>query len=413
MKKKRKMNKRGKFTILIFIIIILFIIGKSIINNKSKNKEIEENHLIATTEYYDLKIDYDKTDIDEIDKKVETYIETQKNEFLKTVEDSKDIMDFRYDFILTAHTLEYNDLIFVNIMTNDYTGGAHYNRQYETYIYNKAKGKYETINDIVKDNNSFNELTLIVKHELLKYSEEKEFEFDEEWLNEGINPIEENYKYFYLDKEGMTIIFPPYQVVYGAIGEIKINLSYEQVNSLLRNEYQNNDQKEENGNNLTTQKRDLEKYKNKKLVAFTFDDGPNTKTTTRLLDGMEKYDAKATFFVLGNRVAYHQEVLKRAYQEGNQIGTHTQNQLLMHTILWNVDSIDWKLKDRNLIKKEILKNVSDGSIVLLHDIYTESVEGALLAMEELEKEGYAFVTIEEMAQIKGIDLDYNTSYFNF
>ena len=79
MKKKRKMNKRGKFTILIFIIIILFIIGKSIINNKSKNKEIEENHLIATTEYYDLKIDYDKTDIDEIDKKVETYIETQKN----------------------------------------------------------------------------------------------------------------------------------------------------------------------------------------------------------------------------------------------------------------------------------------------------------------------------------------------
>ena len=111
MKKKRKMNKRGKFTILIFIIIILFIIGKSIINNKSKNKEIEENHLIATTEYYDLKIDYDKTDIDEIDKKVETYIETQKNEFLKTVEDSKDIMDFRYDFILTAHTLEYNDLI--------------------------------------------------------------------------------------------------------------------------------------------------------------------------------------------------------------------------------------------------------------------------------------------------------------
>ena len=79
----------------------IFVTGKVL-----KNKEIEENHLIATTEYYDLKIDYDKTDIDEIDKKVETYIETQKNEFLKTVEDSKDIMDFRYDFILTAHTLE-------------------------------------------------------------------------------------------------------------------------------------------------------------------------------------------------------------------------------------------------------------------------------------------------------------------
>ena len=96
----------------------------------------------------------------------------------------------------------------------------------------------------------------------------------------------------------MTIIFPPYQVVYGAIGEIKINLSYEQVNSLLRNEYQNNDQKEENGNNLTTQKRDLEKYKNKKLVAFTFDDGPTTSVTPKVLDILKEEQVTASFFVI-------------------------------------------------------------------------------------------------------------------
>ena len=195
-------------------------------------------------------------------------------------------------------------------------------------------------------------------------------------------------------------------------------------------------------------------------VFLTFDDGPSKSVTIPILDILKQNNVKATFFVLGSNAERYPEIVKRAYQEGNQIGTHTQNhknlkllsndeflyevnnsiieikniigveptllrppygnidshmknQLLMHTILWNVDSIDWKLKDRNLIKKEILKNVSDGSIVLLHDIYTESVEGALLAMEELEKEGYAFVTIEEMAQIKGIDLDYNTSYFNF
>ena len=206
--------------------------------------------------------------------------------------------------------------------------------------------------------------------------------------------------------------------------------------------------------------RNLDDFKNKKLIAFTFDDGPNTSTTSRLLDGIKEYNAKVTFFVLGSRVNSHQEVLKRAYEEGNQIGSHTYNHLNLlllsdskiieeisktdeaikniigtspellrppygnvndnikqlsskYIINWNVDTEDWKLKDRNLIKENILKNARDGAIILLHDIYTESVEGALLAMEELEKEGYAFVTISEMAKLKGVTLDYNKTYFNF
>ena len=85
----------------------------------------------------------------------------------------------------------------------------------------------------------------------------------------------------------------------------------------------------------------------------------------------------------------------------------------MHIINWNVDTEDWKLKDRNLIKDKILEDAHDGAIVLLHDIYTESVEGALMAMEELEKENYAFVTIEEMVQLRGVKLDYDTTYYSF
>ena len=85
----------------------------------------------------------------------------------------------------------------------------------------------------------------------------------------------------------------------------------------------------------------------------------------------------------------------------------------MHTIHWNIDSLDWQLKNRELIKEEIVKYAHDGAIVLLHDIYRESVEGALLAMAELEKEGYAFVTISEMAKLKEKELDYTSTYFGF
>ena len=85
----------------------------------------------------------------------------------------------------------------------------------------------------------------------------------------------------------------------------------------------------------------------------------------------------------------------------------------MHIICWNVDSLDWQTKDRKKIKKEILKHAGDGDIVLLHDIYKESVKGALLAMEELQKKGYSFVTITELAELKNVSLKYDKTYYGF
>ena len=111
-----------------------------------------------------------------------------------------------------------------------------------------------------------------------------------------------------------------------------------------------------------------------------------------------------------NIIGTSPELLRPPY--GN-INDHIKSLAQMHIINWDVDTEDWKLKDRNLIKDKILSDVHDGAIILLHDIYTESVEGALLAMAELEKENYAFVTIEEMVQLRGVNLDYDTTYFNF
>ena len=84
----------------------------------------------------------------------------------------------------------------------------------------------------------------------------------------------------------------------------------------------------------------------------------------------------------------------------------------MNIVLWNIDPLDWKYKDKNRVANEIIEHAHDGAIVLVHDIYKSSVEGALLAMEELQKQGYAFVTINEMAQLRGIKLDTTTSYFS-
>ena len=84
----------------------------------------------------------------------------------------------------------------------------------------------------------------------------------------------------------------------------------------------------------------------------------------------------------------------------------------MYNILWDLDTEDWRYKDKNKIAKYIIDNAHDGGIILLHDLYETSIDGALLAMEELSKNGYAFVTIEEMATLKGITLNTASNYFN-
>ena len=252
------------------------------------------------------------------------------------------------------------------------------------------------------------------------------------------------------------MIFPPYQVAYYSAGEVRILIPYSELNGIIKNEYLKF-RKTENISN--TRNRNLLEFSNKKFIAFTFDDGPSYIGTNKLLENLDKYNARVTFFVLGDRVNDYKDTLKRAYDMGNLIGSHTysHSNLLklddyavineikktndairnvvnsetlylrppygninsniktisnMYTILWDLDTEDWKYKDANRIANYIVENAHDGAIVLLHDLYETSVDGALLAMEKLQNEGYAFVTVEEMATLKNVKLDKEKSFFS-
>lgn len=184
----------------------------------------------------------------------------------------------------------------------------------------------------------------------------------------------------------------------------------------------------------------------KKYVALTFDDGPHYKNTKLLLDGLRERNVKATFFIIGQNIGGNEEILKQMKEDGHLIGNHTYshknlfrlsktrilneidktNDLIssitgevpsyfrpsygnsndkiehltdMKTVLWNCDSLDWKLRNSNRITKRVLNSVHDGSIILMHDIYKTSVNAALDIIDRLEKEGYEFVTVEELAKL--------------
>ncbi len=448
---KRHLNRRGKILVLSLSLIIL-ISGIFLIKGLNKKEEL---HILESTDNYDLKIDYPDVENKEIKKKIDEYVKKQKDDFLNNVKVVEDIEQPKYDFNLSVNVNDYKDITHVYMLTFAYTGGSHYTRDDTSLYYDNKTKEFVDLKYFFKDEESFKKLSSIAYYYVLKLEDKI---FDELWVKRGTDPTIDNYRHFNFKDEGLEILFPPYQIASWTDGEIKITIPYEEINDLLKEEYRNTS-KEEEVVSIIPEVRDLTKYQDKKLIAFTFDDGPSETNTNYLLDNLDKYDAKVTFFVLGSRVNSNKETIKRAYLEGNAIGSHTYNHrnlnllsdvalmdevkktneaikevigtsptLLrppygnltdhgkelanMSIVLWNIDPLDWKYKDKNRVAQEIIEHAHDGAIVLVHDIYKSSVDGALLAMEELQKQGYAFVTINEMAQLRGIKLDTTTSYFS-
>ena len=182
-------------------------------------------------------------------------------------------------------------------------------------------------------------------------------------------------------------------------------------------------------------------------IAMTFDDGPSATLTPKLLDLLAARHIKVTFFVIGENVAEHPEIVARAAREGHEIGNHSwshpnfakmsqesvRSQLqrtddaiknatgkrptLMRPpygslterekrwihdefgyqiILWEVDPYDWKRPGPAVVRNRILKETRPGSIVLSHDIHLGTIEAMPSTLDALEAKGFKFVTVSEL-----------------
>lgn len=185
------------------------------------------------------------------------------------------------------------------------------------------------------------------------------------------------------------------------------------------------------------------KTADKNKVAITFDDGPNPEYTVELLEGLQKRGVKATFFVLGEEVERYPDILKATYDDGHMIGVHSyqhvnfgqigdaaaleqvektqqaiydvtgeytgyirppygcwkkelDQELPMIEVLWDIDPLDWATKDADTVVQRVLQKIPNGSIILLHDASESSVSAAFTIVDTLQKQGYEFVTVEEL-----------------
>lgn len=403
---------KKKILVIILIILNIFLL---IHGNRENEKYIIQDD-------YKFILSYPLIKNKKIDLKINNFVEENKKIYNQNSDNIKSM-------IVNYEIQEYKNITFVELNSFIY---------YEDdYVENNEIISFKTdTKEILKLKDIFNTPYYISKLTT------KTINQDKQQINEENN--------FILSKSGLVIKYN----YLNKIKEYKIN--YDEIETYLKEEYKMDDIVIPV---LTPTKRNLNKYKNKKLIALTFDDGPSNNTKYFIKE-LQKRDALVTFFVVGNRVKKYEDVLKEAYLMGNQIGSHTYshknllylneeeitkeiektNEAIynvigtkptiirvpygninkkirsisnMNHILWNVDTLDWKYKNSNRVYKEIIKHAEDGNIILLHDIFKTSVNGVLKAIDELKKQGYEFVTIDEMVYLKNIKLDKSKTYFNF
>jgi peptidoglycan/xylan/chitin deacetylase (PgdA/CDA1 family) len=202
------------------------------------------------------------------------------------------------------------------------------------------------------------------------------------------------------------------------------------------------------------------RYSDAPAVALTFDDGPG-EYTHAILDLLERYHVKATFFMIGMEVEKYADAVKREHDIGMEQGNHTwdhktlthltppdiakeitstndvirsitgQNPTVfrppgggtnatvqatsqgMPLILWNIDTVDWDTRDAQNTYNIVMNEVGDGDIILMHEIYDSSYDAACMIIPDLLRRGYQLVTVSELAKLKGVNLKAGGVYSYF
>jgi len=183
------------------------------------------------------------------------------------------------------------------------------------------------------------------------------------------------------------------------------------------------------------------------VVALTFDDGPHHRLTPHLMDILASRAVRATFYVIGNRVSRHSQIMQRMAAEGHEVGNHSwshpnlaglsdgallsqldrttqviydavgrppvtmrppygalrpRQRRLIHearglpTVLWSVDPQDWRRPGSSVVTQRIVRGAHPGAVVLAHDIHAATVRAIPSTLDALLARGYQFVTLSEL-----------------
>ncbi len=344
---------------------------------------------------------------------------------------------------ITFATLKNSNSIIKENKLHDFTAFiVMKNNDYKTYLVSNKTGKEISFDSIIKSdklNLFWNKVYELLE---LKYPE---------FIINGIKSGKGNI-YYDIKNNEMIIYFKNYVFNPEYNDLISIRVNYNEVKDYLDFTYElDHEYINENGYDYD---------KNKKTIAFTFDDGPSGEYTIDIVNELLKNKARATFFMVGSKMHTYEKSLLYAYQNKMEIGSHTYNHINLKKaketlakeelektdilyneitgsnikllrppygayndktlknydyafITWNIDTNDWRYRNSKYIEEHILSHVADGSVILMHDSYKTTVEAVRNVLPKLYALNYQVVSVSDLAAIKGYTLENHKVYSYF
>lgn len=467
------MLKRIKFPgwILIIVLLIVFVNGiNQLVSAANKGKKQEEEireekvigkypkiqlkTVVKQTDEYTYSVNVPETDSEQINHSIHKWLNRQKEQFLKEVENKqgkkRKNRQAHLNIQMETHqvTEDFYCLVF---RTYEVSDGANGLSAVKVFNIDIRQERFLKINDVLDlDGENVERIEQIVWEELQNNEKIKPYLFEEEFHEFMKTPTDWEWS---IDREKFTLYVDEYEIAAGAAGEIEVDIPIEKMYIFLQDavdSYLKMPKEQQQKKEIIIQQEKMKLDPNGKYIALTFDDGPNPKTTPRILETLKEHDAKATFFMLGNQVDYYPDLAREVAEEGHEIGNHSKShplftkmsfakikeqldftkakikeatgitphllrppygafneQVLKYArengdsiILWSVDSLDWKNRNAVSVNKIVQNNVNPNGIVLMHDIHPTTADALPQLLTALEQEGYQFVTVSQLLNLK-------------
>lgn len=409
--------------------MLFLILSILLITGCNQEKEKQVTSIIKKENNIAIAIHYPKFQYPKLDHQIKKEIDSISQEFHQISSKEKELnIDYKYNILNNR---------FINVQLLIYIHNKKEYHQVKNFHYDIKKKKLLTLKDMINEE-ELKKLVPKIKTILTKqYS--NYLVLDK--LNETITTDFSHYLQFYFDDNDFTFYFDSDQFTKGYYNIICAKISLDLINltiPLERGMFQEEDV-------ILPTKKHEPIDQNKPMIALTFDDGPS-KYTDSIIELLKKYDARATFFVIGNKVKLYQKTMLKMVRYGNEIGNHSYNhkwltkvsddelvnqinttqniiqettglvpklfrptygsinqhlreKISLDIIMWTVDTSDWKTTNSKKIASYTLKTIKNNDIILMHDTHKQTYEALKIMLPKLKEQGYQFVTVSELNEI--------------
>ena len=394
-------------------------------------KLLEESYNASRTTYI---IQYPQTDDETFNETILHFVDIEKQNFLALAEKSevttKEVIN---TYTTSVNVSKYNDKFYsFTFNTKTELGSEAATNYVTTFILDSESGQCITFEQLLKGNLRYLETFKSFASEQLLTNG---MAIDKEKLQETLTTDWDHYEAFAIENDELVVYFQPGTLANKELGIVSVKSSMGYLNSILADDFKSNSKEDQKTLPLVKD--------NHKRVALTFDDGPHPKVTEQILNILDEYNAKATFFTLGKNVKKYPEITKDIYARGHEIGNHTYTHPLLtklslvevedeytqteniifetigeyptifrppfgatneeiksiisvQSVNWSIDTLDWKHRNANKTLQIVKSQMHNNAVILMHDIHQPTADSLRSVLEYLQSEGYEFLTVSEV-----------------